>query len=503
MGDATETADDAATLGSIRERVAAITAGDCVGRYTIRSLLGTGGMGQVYEASDLELGRAVALKLIHTERTSPQARLRLVREARALARLQHPNVVAVHDIGTGEPMFIAMELVSGPTLEGWLRDGSRAWREVVRVMADAGRGLAAAHAAGVIHRDFKPSNAIVGERVVVVDFGIARVDEDEPSDHPPRNAFSMELTETGALVGTIAYMAPEQADGIVTEAADQYAFCRTLWQALYGALPTVKRKRPGSTTVPMRIHAIVERGLAVDPAKRWPDMQSLVAALDRTIARRARITAVLAVALVMVAIGSIIGWRVMHGRTEQRIAAERLGREAEQLRGQMRAARMLPAHDIVVERTQLRAQMKAIEREMTDLGDAAVGPGEFALGAAWFSLGRNRDARAEAGKHLQRAWDAGERRPELAFELGYVLEGEYELQIQNAPAVEGAEREKYLDDLHHRLRDPAITYLRQATGIDTTGEYIEAMIAQTEGRYADAITHGEAALRAQPTLYEA
>ncbi|MFT3700046.1 MAG: protein kinase [Kofleriaceae bacterium] len=505
----TQTANDAAVTAqsfeSAGERTGAVTPGDCIGRYTIKALLGAGGMGQVYAASDPELGRTVALKIIHTERTSPQARLRLVREAQALARLHHPNVVAVHDIGTGEPMFIAMELVGGITLEAWLREAARDWREVVRVMADAGRGLAAAHAAGVIHRDFKPANTLVGDRVVVVDFGIARVgDEVDSDDRPPQSTLSVDLTETGAMVGTFAYMAPEQKHGMrVTEAADQYAFCLSLWEALYGARPMAERRRPGSTTVPARVHAIVERGLATDAADRWPDMRSLVAALDRTIARRAKVTGVLAAALALVAIGSVVGWRVMHDRSERRIAAEQLGREAEQIRGHMRAARLLPAHDIAVERKQLKLEMTAIEHKMAELGDVATGPGEFALGAALFSSDRVRATRDAARKHLQAAWDAGERAPELAFELGYALESEYDVQIEMMPPLAGAEREKHVQELQHTLRDPAIGYLRQATGVDTTGEYIEALIAQSEGRYADAVTLGEAALRAQPTLYEA
>ena len=218
-----------------------IAPGDCLGRYTVTRLLGAGGMGQVYAAADPELGRTVALKVIHQDRiSSPQARLRLVREAQALALVRHPNVVTVHDIGADDdPMFIAMELVEGVTLDTWLAETTRSWREIVTTFLAAARGLVAAHAAGIIHRDFKPSNVIVAkDRVVVVDFGIARIGDDvETVDTKTtdRSVLGVQLTETGTQLGTVGYMAPEQAGaGEVTAKADQYAFCVALWEALWG-----------------------------------------------------------------------------------------------------------------------------------------------------------------------------------------------------------------------------------------------------------------------------
>ena len=154
-----------------------IQPGDCLGRYTVRRLIGAGGMGRVFAAVDPELGRAVAIKLIRAERAwAPSARARLLREAQAMARLHHPNVVTVYDVGTqDDEVFIAMELVEGSTLGEWMRVGGRAWRKVLETFIAAGRGLAAAHRAGIVHRDFKPANVIVGpDRVVVVDFGLAR-----------------------------------------------------------------------------------------------------------------------------------------------------------------------------------------------------------------------------------------------------------------------------------------------------------------------------------------
>jgi predicted Ser/Thr protein kinase len=258
---------------------AVLAPGTTVGRYAIERLLGVGGLGVVYAASDPELGRQVALKLLK----SGSEQERLVREARALARVSHPNVVAVHDVGRwSERVFIAMELVHGRDLRAWLRERRRRWREVVDVFLAAGRGLASAHAAGLVHRDFKPENVLISTegRVAVSDFGLAR---------------GYEETGDSAVVGTPAYMAPEQAAGELADArSDQYAFCLSLHEALYGARPPA---RPDERGVPRTLGRIVRQGLATDPAARWPSMAALLAALGRDRARWPRRVAALALAL--------------------------------------------------------------------------------------------------------------------------------------------------------------------------------------------------------------
>src|SRR5262249_38559690 len=155
------------------------------------------------------------------------------------------------------------------------------------------------------------------------------------------------------------YMAPEQAFGEhVTAAADQFAFCVTAWEALYGERPfrdgdDIAARRPPERAprgnVPARLHAIIARGLARDPADRWPDLRSLLTALEATLARRARIASLLAVALVAVVIAGFVGWRAMRSSADRRVAAQQLSREAEQIRGSMRAARLMPLHDIVAD----------------------------------------------------------------------------------------------------------------------------------------------------------
>jgi hypothetical protein len=243
-----------------------------LGRYAIRELLGRGGMGEVYLAHDPELDRAVAIKVIRAglAARSPEARHRFAREAQAMARLNHPNVVAVYDAGTvGETTYVAMELVDGPTLAAWLAAAPRELDAILDVFEPAGRGLAAAHAAGITHRDFKPSNVMLGDRVRVVDFGIAEA-APAPAGPEPDAA-------PRGVIGTLAYMAPEQFDERSwSPASDQYAFAVSLHEAITGV-------RPGEGSparpVPAWLAPVLDRALEHRPEARFPSMDALLAAL--------------------------------------------------------------------------------------------------------------------------------------------------------------------------------------------------------------------------------
>ncbi len=307
----------------------ALPAGTVVGRYVVIEHVGAGGLGDVHSAYDPQLDRKVAIKLL---RPDPEARRafgdptdRLLREAQAMARVRHPHAVAVHDVGLHrEQVFVAMEFVAGPTLHAWTRDGSRSWQEVRDVFLQAGRGLVAAHEAGLVHRDFKLSNVIVEQRgtewrAVVLDFGLAKafdgtptVDGDPPT--PPSGKTSLlerDMTRVGYLAGTPPYMAPELfAGGAGTPASDQFAFCVALWSALYGELPfegpTVEEHlraieagppAPKATRVPPWLHRVIVRGLAVKPRDRFPDMLALLDALVEDRRRRRRGLLALAFAL--------------------------------------------------------------------------------------------------------------------------------------------------------------------------------------------------------------
>jgi hypothetical protein len=270
-----------------------------VGRYHLLEQVGAGGMGVVWGAWDPELERRVAIKLIKA--TLPAARDRIQVEGQALAKLSHPNVVTVHDVGVvDDQIYIVMEWVRGENLRAYFRR-RRAVREIVAIYRAAGEGLGAAHAAGLIHRDFKPDNAIRGDdgRVRVLDFGLARSDVRAADD-----ATSSELTR-GA--GTPRYMPPEQAaGGALTAAVDQYALCMSLREAL------IERNADGKAAdVPRWIDAIVARGTAADPAARFGSMAELVRGLGRdpaTIWQRRLIVAGAALAAgVAFAVGSLHG----------------------------------------------------------------------------------------------------------------------------------------------------------------------------------------------------
>ena len=287
-----------------------------IGRFTVLSLLGQGGMGHVYACYDQQLDRKVAVKVLRPEllRDQKTAATRLMREAQAMARLSHPNIVTVHEAGeVGGMVYVAMEFVPGTSLDVWA-GAPHPWQEVLSVFIQAGRGLAAAHRSGIIHRDFKPQNVMLNEEglVKVLDFGLARVADgnlreeglttgaDGPEE--PGSPLLLTLTRTGTILGTPAYMSPEQHMGEVASApSDQFSFCVSLYQGLYGALPfcteslEVLRRDvmrgthgppPLRSPVPARIYSALRRGMMPEPGHRFGSMAELLAALERDPMRR-------------------------------------------------------------------------------------------------------------------------------------------------------------------------------------------------------------------------
>jgi tetratricopeptide (TPR) repeat protein/predicted Ser/Thr protein kinase len=334
MAPPNEPADPAPRAEALLER------GHAIDRFVVIGLVGRGGMGEVYAAYDPELDRKVAIKVLHARGGSADGRARLLREAQAIAKLSHPNVVVVYDVGTlGDKVFIAMEFVEGRTLSGWMLAAQRSRRDVLQVFLAAGRGLAAAHAAGLVHRDFKPDNVMVANdgQVRVMDFGLARqagekdapaaaaptvgdddalasakepglpVDVDATMDlgpgAPPASAttvsgkyLSVKLTQTGAMVGTPAYMAPEQFGMLATDPrTDQFSFCVALYEMLYGERPFAGdgflslmtnvttgavRAPSAKARVPGWMRKVLLRGLRTEPERRYPSMAALLAALE-------------------------------------------------------------------------------------------------------------------------------------------------------------------------------------------------------------------------------
>jgi serine/threonine protein kinase len=258
--------------------------GERVGRYVVLHAIGCGGMGVVLAAHDPELDRLVALKLVQPS-TPPALATRahelLRREAQAMARLHHGNVVAVYDVGCHDGgTFLAMQLVPGVSLDRWLRTGRRGWRSILAMCDGAGRGLAATHRAGLVHRDVKPTNILVGDDGIarIADFGIAVTGGASGERHG----------------GTPAYMAPEQRLGAADARSDQFSFCASTFEALWGVRPfggrspddlareiaagRLREIRRGA--VPSHVLVALARGLAADPGDRFPSMEALLAALD-------------------------------------------------------------------------------------------------------------------------------------------------------------------------------------------------------------------------------
>ena len=368
MDDLGSAAATVTLTGKIKlAHVAVVEPGRTIGRYVVVGHLGAGGMGSVYAAFDTQLQRRVAIKVLRPDVRGTDGHARLLREAQAMARLAHPNVVAVHDVGDyGEDVFIAMEYVEGRTLKAWMQE-EHTWRERLAVLKAAGNGLAAAHRAGLIHRDFKPENVLIGidGRVAVADFGIARAngtseaaddrtertvrarsraaDEVTPRPDPDAmptpvssrsapSALETPLTETGALVGTAGYMAPERALYSRDDArSDQFSFAVTAYRVLYGrppfeysdaasylrALLSDPRPPPADTRVPAWVQGVIARGLESEAEDRFASMDELLAALDRDPTRRRGVWA-LAAAGALVTAAALFGWvnerRALHAK---------------------------------------------------------------------------------------------------------------------------------------------------------------------------------------------
>jgi hypothetical protein len=323
------------TLPALELATPRLQPGVDVARYRVVRYIGGGGGGQVYEAFDPQLGRAVALKLLRAERDQGT---QVVGEARALAKLSHPNVVNVYDAGIFDGRaFVVMELVEGLSLARWLEQAPRDWHAIVDRFVDAGKGLAAAHAAGLVHRDVKPANVIVGVdgRARMADFGLA-----EPSGHTPRS---------GQIAGTPAYMAPEQLVGEPADArSDQFSFCVAFYWALYGQHPyrqtsiagatllTVARevmagrirRPPPGRAVPAWLERAVARGLSAEPRERHPSMEALLEEIARGLRApppgrlRRKVLAAMLAGVTLVGLGVTAG---ISARARRAAAAHRCG----------------------------------------------------------------------------------------------------------------------------------------------------------------------------------
>jgi tetratricopeptide (TPR) repeat protein/predicted Ser/Thr protein kinase len=485
-----------------------------IGRYTVLGLLGRGGMGVVYACYDDLLDRKIAVKVLHGERT-PTAKARLMREAQALARLNHPNVVTIHDVGlVGAQVYLAMEFVDGQTLGAWRRAARRTWREILAVVIAAGEGLAAAHAKGLVHRDVKPDNIMVGAdgRVRVMDFGLAHSGEGAVVVRPEldgvsrgHDALSTELTRTDAVIGTPAYMSPEQLLGGSTDArTDQFCLCLTAWEALYGQRaftgePFSELARrvirgtltppPAGAEIPAWLRRVLERGLRSGAGERFPDTPALLAALRADPTRRQRMVAG-ATALAVALVGGFGARHYAIAQQEAGCAAE--GASVAAVWNEDAAAR-------------LREGLIATGVPYAATTAEKVIPYFAAQAEAWQAARTEACLDARVRETLrpelfeQAAWCLDERRMELEALVAELSRATANSVVKAVPAAAGLSSLAPCRDASRLARLPALPHDRR--GVQAVrGQLSRAEALQAAGSYDDGLTAARVALTAAESL---
>jgi serine/threonine-protein kinase len=499
-------------------------------RYRVLAPVGSGGMATVYRAWDPRLRRTIAVKVISERDATTVARF--MREAEAQARVDHDNVLKIFETGTvGPHHYIAMQFVDGATLTEVRAETTIEAK--VRLMARIAEGLHAAHRLGLVHRDIKPGNILVergadGLKPYIADFGLA-AETGAPG-----------LTQTGVIVGTPRYMAPERirrGDAALDRRSDVYSLGATFYEFLTGTPPfgatsglqvlvdVIERDiaplRSIDASLPPELDAVVGRCLEKDPQRRYPSARALAEEFERYLngdpvlarpagalmraARKARRHPRLAAAFAVlaIAVGASAGWALYQSwrSARQSEAAEEFGQEVETLSWMFRAAQMSPLHPIEPERAQVRDRIARLERTIPELGSAAFGPGHYALGRGYLTLGDP----ARALDHLQRAWGAGYRTADTAMALGLAHGEVLRLEMVKAERIDGDRaREARVRELERLHRDPALTFLNDGrSSTIAPSRYVDALMASLRGDLPAAVTHAGEAARQTPWLFEA
>ncbi len=498
------------------------------GRYRIEALLGEGGMGRVYRAFDPRLARRAALKFLHS--TDPAQVERFLHEARAQASVEHDNVCPIYEVGeVGGRPFIAMQYIRGESLTRVAE--SLPLKEKLLLMIRVAEALHAAHETGLIHRDVKPANILVERspdgalKPFVVDFGLAK-ELAEPG-----------RTVTGAILGTVAYMAPEQGGGKnahLDRRADIYGLGATLYHLIAGHPPftgtsleiIVKMTaydppplRRAAPEAPRELEAIVMKCLRRAPEERYATAQELaddlmrflagepvhaqpitLASRIRSFTRRNRVASLAVAALVftvLVAAGLVVRsqWRARRQASFSRLYAQ----EASRLEDRVRLIYSRPLHNVRPEVAGLRRDLGRIAEQVRLAGGLAAGPGGYALGRGHLALGDFKVAHEFLGK----AWDSGFREPEVAYALGIALAGEFRDELEQVQRIsDTTSRQARLREAEADFRDPALHYLAIGRQVQVQApEYGEALISFLEHRYDDAKTKARAAVDRIPWLY--
>jgi len=500
-------------------------------KYDTGILIGEGGMGEVLKVWDPVLQRHVALKLLR--RSDPETVERAFREARAQARINHPNVAEVFEVGTlDERPYIAMQLIEGRSLDE--AAASLPIEGKVRLVKMVAEAIQAAHAAGLIHRDLKPANILVEKRddgtlhPYVLDFGLVR------------EQAVAGLTVTGQVLGTPGYLSPEQARG-ETSRLDRrtdvfslgvilYELCAghspfantsvadTLVNVLQNDPPPLRKAIP---EVPRDLDTIVHCCLEKDPERRYQSARALAEDLGRyldgepigvrppgvtkRLARNARkhpIVTLLAAAVVVISLvfGGLV-WRERRLADERALLAQTFGQGVERSEAILRRAYTLPLHDVRPERALVRSRLFRIRERMESLGPQARGPGCYALGRGLLALGESEAARRE----LERAWQADYRTPEVAYALGRTLGELYRQGLDQLSQINDEDRRAARRaELEQELREPMLRYLEAARAAEEESpEFVYGLAAFYDERWDEAIRHAREAFAAFPWLYEA
>jgi eukaryotic-like serine/threonine-protein kinase len=501
------------------------------GRYRVRAQIGQGGMGTVFAADDPTLGRKVALKLLRYD--DPAQVERFMQEAKTQAQVEHENVCKVYEVGeVGGRPYIAMQLLEGEPLQR--AAATLSLEDKVRIMRQVCDGVHAAHRMGLIHRDIKPGNIIVGRgedgqlKAYVCDFGLAR------------EVGAAGMTVTGLALGTPEYMAPEQAFGDTARLdrrTDVYGLGATLYETLTGHRPYEGTRsaeilvrlldtdpRPLLTVqpdLPVDLQTIVMKCLEREPARRYDSARALAddlgrflegepigarpATLSYRLAKKFRKNKALTIVLgaSLAALLALGGWAVRNElRARERAAlAHRYGLVAKEIEGVMRYGHLLPLHDIRREGDLVRKRMAQIRAEMVDQGDLGVGAARYALGRGHLALQEYEPARRE----LEEAWRQGYRDPEVAYALAQALGELYRRAATQLHGIDDAGlRAAQQAEIDRRYRDPLREYLAAAGGTQTEApEYIEGLVAFYEHRFDDAIAQARIAAQRLPWFYEA
>src|SRR5579871_1917719 len=500
------------------------------GRAITSSPLGSGGMAAVYKAWDPRLRRFIAIKII-PERDEATVN-RFVREAEAQARVEHEHVATIFETGSvGPHRYIAMQFVDGPPLTRVRAETTL--DEKIELMAKVADGLHAAHRLGLVHRDVKPGNILVergpdGLKPYLVDFGLAA------------DAAAPGVTQTGVIVGTPRYMAPERLhgrDATLDRRSDIYSFGATLYEFLGGTPPfddrsglqllidiaerDVRPLREVMPGVPLELDAIVSTCLEKDPARRYPSARSVAddlrrylngepvharhTGVARRIAVKARRHPRLAAAFALLATAVVVaaaegGYQYWRGARQAEFARQ-LGEEIRNVDWLYRAAQMSPLHAIAPEKQQVHAQMDRVAAMMGTVGSAGIGPGEYALGRGWLTLGdENR-----AIEHLLRAWGAGYRTADVAMALGLAHQQRFHAELTRAQRIDNdRERLARIAELERTVRTRARTFLRDGRASALApARYVDALLASLDGDTASALQAAADAARQTPWLFEA